>query len=227
MIQKTNKYVRPCFLALSVGFLLFPPLSTEFSPASLPVGRAETASADASAEEMRQKREQKVLQILSGFRTGLKADEERQLAGFIVAESQRYGFDPELIIAIISTESSFYNWSTSPKGAIGLMQMIPTTAKEVADLTKVSWKGEGEPLFDPFINIKLGIHYLWTLYTRFGDLPLALTAYNYGPSNVVRWVEAGDQVPKKYADKVLKHYQALLGLGPEEKEEVETFFPPV
>ncbi|MBI3805459.1 MAG: lytic transglycosylase domain-containing protein [Nitrospirae bacterium] len=220
MIQRAKKYIKPCFFTLSMGFFLLHPLSAEFSPiASLSFGFSEATFA---RQALQTAREQKVRKILSRFHTGLQAEEEQRLAIFIVAESQRHQFDPELIIALISTESSFYNWSTSPKGAIGLMQMIPTTAKEVAEVSKVDWKGEA-PLFDPFTNIKLGIHYLSTLNAKFGDLTLALTAYNYGPTHVVRWVESGEEIPTKYAEKVLKHYQEFLGLAPEEKEETETF----
>ncbi|WDT82573.1 MAG: lytic transglycosylase domain-containing protein [Candidatus Manganitrophus sp.] len=127
-------------------------------------------------------------------------------------ESRRYGFDPELIIAVISTESSFYNWAISPKGAVGLMQIIPTTGKQVAEMNNIVWHGK-DPLFDPFLNIRLGIHYLWMLYLKFGDIHLALTAYNHGPGKVIRWLKAGETIPTRYSEKVLSYYEQFLGIG--------------
>ncbi|SRR5579884_2446742 len=158
----------------------------------------------------------KILEILSRFETGLDKKQEEKLASFIHQESRRYGFDPELIIAVISTESSFYNWSISSKGAVGLMQIIPTTAKQVAEMNDIVWRGE-DPLLDPFLNIRLGIHYLWTLYRRFGDIHLALTAYNHGPGKVIQWLKTGEAIPMEYAEKVLSYYLKFLNWSGEEK----------
>lgn len=149
--------------------------------------------------------------------TGLTDEQEIKLASFISQESRRYGFDPELIAAVISTESSFYNWSTSSKGALGLMQLIPETGRELAEVNQITWHGDNRILFDPFLNIKLGIHYLYTLYLKFGDVELALTAYNYGPGNVIRWLRAGEKIPTKYAKKVLASYEELIGLETRKK----------
>ncbi|SRR5579884_107365 len=231
MIQKTKKYVKPFFFTMTLGFFLLHPFSAEFSQtASLPLRFSLPKASTESPEVLLKAREKKVLQILSNFKTGLSPQKKRALAIYINEESHRYGFDPELIIAIISTESSFYNWSTSPKGAVGLMQIIPTTAKELAETNNIVWKGE-DPLLDPFVNIKLGIHYLWELYLKFGDLNLALAAYNYGPSAVTRWLESGEEIPTKYSEKVLKRYEELLTTQAEEKVEPEKepapVFPPV
>ena len=123
-------------------------------------------------------------------------------------------------MAVISTESSFYNWSTSSKGAVGLMQIIPTTGKELAETNNIVWHGK-DPLLDPFVNIKLGIHYLWTLYLKFGDMGLALTAYNYGPTAVTRWLESGEEIPRKYSEKVLGRYEEFLGMQVDKEEQTE------
>ncbi len=157
-------------------------------------------------------KEKKIFEILSGFKTGLNKNQERKLASFIHQESRRYGFDPELIVAVISTESSFYNWAVSPKGAVGLMQIIPTTGKQVAEMNDIVWHGN-DPLFDPFLNTRLGIHYLWMLYLKFGDISLALTAYNYGPGKVIRWLKAGKTIPTDYSGKVLSYYEQFLNVG--------------
>ena len=180
-----------------------------------------------------QHREEKIFKILSRFVTGLTGEQELKLAAFINQESRRYGFDPELIIAVISTESSFYNWSVSSKGALGLMQLIPTTGKELAEMNNVAWHGDHGTLFDPFLNIQLGIHYLYTLYLKFGDVQLALTAYNHGPGSVARWLREGEKVPTRYAEKVLASYEELMSRHQNErksppagKEEKPSSLPP-
>lgn len=177
-------------------------------------------------EKAAERREEKILSILSQSVTGLTDEQEIKLASFIGQESRRYGFDPELIAAVISTESSFYNWSTSPKGALGLMQLIPETGRELAEINNIAWHGDNRILFDPFLNIKLGIHYLYSLYLKFGDVELALTAYNYGPGNVIRWLRAGEKIPTKYAKKVFASYEELIGLEkPELKERLKNQTP--
>jgi soluble lytic murein transglycosylase len=222
MVQKMKKYVRPYFFTISFGFLLLHPFSAELSQtASLPIHFSFSSGVSTNSQEMDlQSREKKVLQILSNFKTGLRPDKKRELATFINEESHRYGFNPELIMAVIFTESSFYNWSRSPKGAVGLMQIIPTTGKTLAETNNIVWH-EKDPLLDPFINIKLGIHYLWELYLKFGDLSIALTAYNYGPTAVARWIDSGEEIPRKYSEKVIKCYEKFLSLNLEERTEPE------
>lgn len=115
--------------------------------------------------------------------------------GKIIAESARKtGLDPNLIRAVIQTESGGDPKAVSPKGAKGLMQLTDSTA---ADL------GVND-VFDPKANIEAGSRYLRRLVDRFGDLRLALAAYNAGPANVDRF---GGVPPfsetKQYIKKVL------------------------
>ena len=85
-----------------------------------------------------------------------------------------YSIDPALLKAIAKVESSFNPGAVSPKGALGLMQLLPTTAELV---------GVRNP-FDPLENLKGGALYLKKLLEEFGDLSLALAAYNAGPEKV-------------------------------------------
>lgn len=148
-----------------------------------------------------------IYQWLSNYRTGLSPVEKRQLATVLYRESLRHGFQPELVMAVIAVESSFFNWSRSEQGAIGLMQLQPVTAESVANQWsasggEVSWRGE-EMLYDPMINLRLGLRYLSALQEQFGDLRVALTAYNYGPTRVAEWLAAGEPLPFEYANRVL------------------------
>jgi len=95
--------------------------------------------------------------------------------------------DPYLLLAIIREESAFDKEAISRAGARGLMQLLPITAKEVAQelkLPEVSWDG----LDVPSVNITLGARYLAKLLQEFGDLALALAAYNAGPQVVRQWL---------------------------------------
>lgn len=106
--------------------------------------------------------------------------------------------DPRLLLAVIKCESDFDHLSVSSKGAMGLMQLMPQTAKLV---------GVEDP-FDPIQNVYGGSLYLRKMLNRFeGNLYLALLAYNAGPTRVSR----GD-IPHEshaYARKVLSLYHQL------------------
>lgn len=113
---------------------------------------------------------------------------------------RRYQIDPPLIKAIIHTESDFDHRAVSRRGAQGLMQLMPETARDLR---------VGNP-FNPRENIDGGTRYLrWLLDSFNGDLILSLAAYNAGPGLVSRT----GGVPKiaetrQYVNKVLKRYKA-------------------
>ncbi|MGH7274369.1 MAG: lytic transglycosylase domain-containing protein [Nitrospiria bacterium] len=151
--------------------------------------------------------------ILKDFRTGLPAVEVQKLAHLIYQESFQYQYDPELILAVIVTESSFYNWSRSRVGAIGLMQIMPTTGFSLAKAGNINWMGIAT-LFDPYLNIKLGIKYLAMMHDQFDDLEIALTAYNYGPTRVSEMLKRCERLPRDYSQKVLSNYKRFLELEP-------------
>ncbi|MEQ8833331.1 MAG: lytic transglycosylase domain-containing protein [Miltoncostaeaceae bacterium] len=106
----------------------------------------------------------------------------------IVAESSRNGLDPTLVAAVIHTESGFVPDSRSPQGAVGLMQVLPSTAEFVADLPRRPSPAP-ERLEQPTANIAYGARYLRYLVDRHGSVPLALAAYNGGETNLARWLD--------------------------------------
>jgi len=87
------------------------------------------------------------------------------------------GLAADLLHAVIATESGYDPQAHSPKGAMGLMQLMPATARDL---------GVVDP-YDPEENIYGGARYLRTLWDRFGDLTLALAAYNAGPDRVAQY----------------------------------------
>ena len=151
--------------------------------------------------------EKRIFQFLQEFQTGLPEAEERELAKIILEESRRCGCDPELVLAIILVESSFYHRAESPKGAKGLMQIKPSVAQALAEEMGIPWE-EGN-IFDPRMNIRLGLYYLSKLLSKFKDIKIAITAYNYGPTFVEERLKTGRPIPLRYADKVLRKYRFL------------------
>ena len=98
----------------------------------------------------------------------------------IIAAAKTYSVDAALIASVINAESSFKKDKVSPKKAVGLMQLLPSTA---ASLTS-----EEVDLFNPKTNIMLGTKYLAYLINKFKDVETALFAYNAGEGNVTRWL---------------------------------------
>ena len=97
------------------------------------------------------------------------------------------GLEPALTLGVIAQESQFRETVQSPAGAVGLMQLLPSTAQEVADELGLSWNRS--MLTNTRQNIHLGNAYLAKLLKRYdGALLLALAAYNAGPGNVERWL---------------------------------------
>ena len=107
--------------------------------------------------------------------------------------ADNYGLDPALLAAVAYSESKFDPNATSAAGAIGLMQLLPSTAQGIADHTG---GGNYTPadLYDPEISIRYGAYYLARMQRKYRDHPqaidLALAAYNAGQGNVDRWVAA-------------------------------------
>lgn len=107
----------------------------------------------------------------------------------IAAHAAGAGLDPALVAAVIRVESGFDPQAVSPRGARGLMQVMPATGEWVASQIGVTGF-EVADLHDPETNIEIGTWYLADLLRTFdGDLVLALAAYNGGRGNVSRWLE--------------------------------------
>jgi soluble lytic murein transglycosylase-like protein len=139
-------------------------------------------------------------------RTGLTDAEVARLAQTVVVEARRHHFDPELVLAVIHVESRFDTYAVSPKDALGLMQLLPSTGEELAPIVGVEWHGP-QTLFDPVANVRLGVAYLRQLTDRYnGSVRTALVAYNWGPGRIDQFVRAGDPLPREYSQLVLAKY---------------------
>ncbi len=151
---------------------------------------------------------QEILSILQRQQTGLSNVVKEELAEVIYEEAIRYNHDPKFILALISIESEFRNWSVSEKGAKGLMQIMPYVAESLAQEMGIEWMGD-RTLFNPFLNIRMGIYYISRLILDFNDMELAMTAYNYGPAYVKGLLERKERIPLTYYRKLLAVYQNL------------------
>ncbi|MCH2169189.1 lytic transglycosylase domain-containing protein [Myxococcota bacterium] len=127
------------------------------------------------------------------------------LAETIVVEAREHGFDPWLVVSVMEVESHFDRRAVSEAGALGLMQILPTTGREVAHWDGVAWSGR-QTLFDPVVNVQLGVAYLEYLRDWFGDLETTLAAYNWGPGRIRSRIEHGRPLPVAYPRRVLDRY---------------------
>jgi soluble lytic murein transglycosylase len=107
--------------------------------------------------------------------------------------AHNYDLDPALLAAVIYQESKFKANARSSSGAIGLMQLLPDTAKGIAVHTGGS-AFTVDDLYNPEINVRYGAWYLRHLLTKYGDERTALAAYNAGQDNVDRWRAAGEDI---------------------------------
>lgn len=132
----------------------------------------------------------------------LTSEKVTAVADLVASNAQKHNVPEDLLFGIIWVESRFDPRAVSPVGARGLMQLMPGTAKYLADCLR--WDGRKNS-FDPEFNITAGSYYIARLIREFkGDENLALAAYNAGPSKVRRWLAAGGlpEVSLAYASMV-------------------------
>jgi soluble lytic murein transglycosylase len=140
----------------------------------------------------------------------------------IRGHARTYDLDPALLAAVIYTESRFDPSARSSAGAVGLMQLLPDTAKGIALRTGGN-RFVVADLLDPEINVRYGSWYLDHLRDRYGDTRLALAAYHAGQGNVDAWLRSGGGIrfpeTRAYLDAVTsvrrvyaKAYRSELGL---------------
>ena len=146
----------------------------------------------------------------------------------ILRYARKYDQDPYLIAAVIHAESGNRPGVASVQGAIGLMQVLPSTGEWIAEKIDLALEGGAEEaLRRPNINIELGCWYLSYLAERFDSPELVLCAYNAGPNRVAGWLEdpelsAGGaliRIPypetEKYVGRVLAAREKYLELYPQ------------
>ncbi len=122
----------------------------------------------------------------NNIRSSLNKSKLKHILIYINALCNEYDVTYETVKAVIQTESDWNHRAISKSGAVGLMQILPKTARDV-------FKTPRSELFDPYVNVTIGIKYLSQLNKQFDDLDGVLTAYSHGPT-----------VTKKYSDNYIK-----------------------
>ena len=145
---------------------------------------------------------------------------------YVQKYAQEYNVDENLIYALIKAESNFNSNAKSSKDAIGLMQLMESTAQDVCKKTDLQISSDelSEKLLEPDININIGTKYLSILIQKYGNIEIAITAYNAGIGTVDNWIEKGiinsdgsnvENIPYKetnnYVRKILRDYKIYIG----------------
>jgi soluble lytic murein transglycosylase len=182
---------------------------SSWAPSNGPIAQLDVVSLDDDADGVEKNI---ILNTVRRYRPTAEDSWRSVLAEAVHREAAAAGMDPLLITAMVAKESSFQSRVVSRAGAVGLMQMRPFVAQDVATRrheASVEWLGV-ETLHQPDSNVRLGILYYQELVDRFdGDLATALEAYNRGPSRVGRELREGSVSSSGYADRVLGLYREL------------------
>ncbi len=198
------------------------PSEAEKNIASMQLDRELAATLDQSAPvDVKSADQEKKRQLT--YITGLismhlpETREGGKIARHIVNVAEEMVVDPFYITAIISSESRFIKNARSRVGAVGLMQLMKPTAREV--YKQISGKDTDPDRTDPLVNIKMGTTYIRQMERHYnGNRFNALAAYNWGPGNLDKALKSGKRLPKgvrKYANGILektlrwrKHFQS-------------------
>lgn len=183
-----------------------PPVSDAPAPAVSLAGTPANIGGESPEEATAAGRDAAIRRVgiyLAKQHTALSRREIRAVAQTIVDEAAAHDLDVALVVAVIQVESAGYHRAVSPVGALGLMQLMPATGKALALEQGVTWHGP-DTLFDPVINVRLGIAYLYELSDRYEHLPTALAAYNWGPTRIDSRIRRRSQIPQIYVKQVMR-----------------------
>jgi soluble lytic murein transglycosylase-like protein len=193
------------------------------------IGFAYTAGSDRNAAwednplavaKLTEKEMMSVKEVESVLRHRLKGRKHKakaaRLAKHLVEQCEAYGFSPALVLSLMSTESSFNTRAVSHVGAIGLMQVMPVTAGYISKKRRIREYRTPKDLYNPVINITVGVAYLAYLRAKFRTADHYLAAYNMGPTNVYRDMNRNGEdltVAQGYVNKIQKGETPIRDLG--------------
>jgi soluble lytic murein transglycosylase len=132
-------------------------------------------------------------------------------SAIVRGHARNYKLDPALLAAVIDAESKFRADAKSGSGAIGLMQLLPSTAQGIAIHTGGTRFRTGD-LYNPEINVRYGSWYLRHLLDKYDDERTALAAYNAGQNNVDRWLARGSGIRFAETRAYVKRVEELKGI---------------
>jgi soluble lytic murein transglycosylase len=132
-------------------------------------------------------------------------------AAIVRGHARHYRLDPALLAAVIYTESKFHADARSSSGAVGLMQLLPSTAEGIA-LHTGGTAFRVSDLTNPEINVRYGAWYLRHLLDKYGDIRTALAAYNAGQENVDEWRARGEPIQFSETRRYVARVESLRGV---------------
>lgn len=157
----------------------------------------DTTSGELEIARLQLKRAEELLKYSARYQ--IPAD----LTTLIYDTALQEGIDPELAFRLVRVESGFNVKARSSAGALGLAQVLPSTARFYqADITT-------EQLFEPARNLRIGFRYLRDLLGVYGDVKLALLAYNRGPGRLKELLDQGRDPRNGYASTIMRDYPGL------------------
>lgn len=152
---------------------------------------------------------------------------KKEYTEYVEKYSQEYNVDENLVYAVIKAESNFNSDAISSKNAVGLMQLMESTAIEISKKVDLQYTSEElkEKLLEPEININIGTKYLSILLQKYENIELSIAAYNAGIGTVNNWIEKEiikpdgsdiENIPYKetnnYVRKILRDYKIYSNL---------------
>ncbi len=141
----------------------------------------------------------------------------------IADSALRHRVSPYLVASVIEAESDWQPDAESSAGAVGLMQLLPSTAEELARRDVVdATEFPPEELSDPVVNIEYGTAYLRYLIERYHEVESALAAYNAGLANADEWVAQGGDIRDHIAFPATRHFVLKVSRG---KDRYEVLYP--
>ena len=143
---------------------------------------------------------------------------KKDYSEYVNKYAEQYGVEENLIYALIKAESNFNPNAVSHQNAKGLMQLMQSTAEDLAKKSKINLNNDN--ILEPDINIQLGTQYISTLLNKYECVEVALAAYNAGSGNVDKWINSGtikadgsdiENIPYKetntYVRKIMRDYE--------------------
>jgi soluble lytic murein transglycosylase-like protein len=180
-----------CLVSYYVGARSVAPGGLEASPLQARPGAAGSREGVVELQRVELERLRRIHEKSAEF--GIPADLAERIEEIAMAE----GIEPDLAFGLVRAESEFKRTAVSPVGAVGYTQLMPATAR---------WMKPGvsrTELFDRDTNLRIGFRYLKTLQDQYGDLHLALLAYNRGPNRVDELLRQGVNPDNGYVRMVL------------------------
>ncbi len=143
---------------------------------------------------------------------------KKEYSEYVTKYAEQYGVEENLIYALIKAESNFNPDAVSHQNAKGLMQLMQSTAEDLAKKSKINLNNDN--ILEPEVNIQLGTQYIASLLNKYDCVEVALAAYNAGSGNVDKWISSGkikadgsdiENIPYKetntYVRKIMRDYE--------------------